>query len=105
MLSLTGAERRRAVLLGLLPLLALLASVPSLFAADYSWDGSTNTAWSNKFNWTPKNNPTSTDNAKFDSTFTNQPSISTTAESIGGIWMTTGVGQNVTIGGTATLTL
>src|SRR5205814_2961 len=42
---------------------------------------------------------------KFDAAFSNQPTIGTTATTVGGIWMTTGVGQNVTISGTATLTL
>src|SRR5712671_3522418 len=105
MLLLAGGNRRRIPLLLRPLLLAFLASAATVFAADISWDGSTNTVWTNKFNWAEKSVPGSTDNAKFDGTFSNQPSLGTTAATIGGIWMTTGVGQNVTIGGTATLTL
>src|ERR1700674_196184 len=102
MLPLTGVERRRAVLLGLLPLLAFFASAPPLFATDKIWTGATNTTWGTGTNWTGSN-PTSADNAVFNSTFTNQPNLGATATA-GGIWMTGSIGQSVTITG-STLTL
>jgi fibronectin-binding autotransporter adhesin len=105
MLFLTGATRRPAVVLGLLSLLALLASAPAIFAADVSWNGSHDTVWGTKQNWSTNNVPTSTDNALFNTAFANQPSLGSTAATVGGLWMATGVGQNVTIGGTAALTL
>jgi fibronectin-binding autotransporter adhesin len=89
-------------------LLIFVASlaVPSLvLATDYSWSGGSGTAWSTKQNWTGNTLPGGTDNAVFSSTFSNQPTLGTTAANVGGIWMKTGVGQNVTIGGTGTLTL
>ena len=105
MLPLAGGRGRRILLPWGPLLLVFLASAPHAFAADASWDGSMSTAWGTKQNWSTNKVPTSTDNAKFSGTFTNQPTLGATAETVGGIWMTTGVGQNVTIGGTATLTL
>lgn len=87
-------------------LLAPLLIAPQLsFATDYSWSGGKNTDWGTKQNWTGNTVPGGTDNAAFSSTFTTQPSLGSSGASLGGIWMKTGVGQNVTIGGTATLTL
>jgi fibronectin-binding autotransporter adhesin len=101
-----GRTRRRiSLFLRLLPLLAFLASAPTIFAADVSWNGSRDTVWGTKQNWSTNNVPTSTDNALFNTAFANQPSLGSTAATVGGLWMATGVGQNVTIGGTATLTL
>lgn len=83
-----------------------LASAPSDFAADANWIGSSGTTWSNSLNWdTVTTVPGSADNARFSGAFINQPSLGASAATVGGIWMTTGVLQNVTIGGTATLTL
>ena len=72
---------------------------------DISWTGLTSTAWGTSTNWSPTGVPTGADNAVFNSTFSNQPSLGTTNRTIGGIWMTNGVGQNVTISGSATLTI
>jgi autotransporter-associated beta strand protein len=99
-----GRRGRQVLFLLRLLLLGLLASVPSLFATDAVWTGGTDTDWSRKQNWSTNNVPTSTDNAKFSGAITNQPST-TAAVSVGGIWMATGVTQNITIGGTFTLTL
>ena len=97
---------RRTVSPPLRPLLlALLVSAPMAYATDVSWNGSSTTAWGTKQNWSTNNVPTSTDNAKFNTAFTNQPTIGSTPTTVGGIWLTTGVGASVTIGGTATLTL
>src|SRR5437763_5790590 len=85
--------------------LAFFASASPVYAIDASWTGANNTAWGTKQNWSTNSVPGSADNAKFNTAFTNQPTLGSTAATIGGIWMTTGIGQNVTIGGTATLTL
>jgi fibronectin-binding autotransporter adhesin len=74
-------------------------------ATDVSWSGATNTIWGTPGNWTGGSKPAPTDNALFNSTFTNQPNL-TNNQTIGGIWMTTGIGQSVTVsagGGTLTL--
>src|SRR3954452_9693777 len=87
-------------------LLVTLLVVPQVsFATDYSWSGANSTAWATKQNWTGNTVPGATDNAVFSSTFARQPTLGTNAAGVGGIWMKTGVGQNVTIDGTATLTL
>jgi hypothetical protein len=64
--------------------------------------GATDTTWSSNLNWIG-NHPAAGDNAVFDGTFTNQPNL-TGATGIGGIWMKSNIGQNVTISG-STLTL
>src|SRR2546423_1404846 len=98
-----GAYRRQFLLfLGPL-LLGFLASVSSLFAIDTPWTGGT-TVWGTKGNWSTNNVPIAGDNAEFNSTFSTQPSLGSIA-TVGGLWMTTGVGQNVTIGGSSVLTL
>src|SRR6202043_1754017 len=88
-------------------LLMFLLFAPQLvFGTDDEWTGSTNTDWSTKTNWNP-GLPKGSDNAKFDSTFVNgnQPNLSAST-SVGGLWMATGVEQNVTIsGGPNVLTL
>ncbi|HWY51274.1 MAG TPA: autotransporter-associated beta strand repeat-containing protein [Chthoniobacterales bacterium] len=105
MLFRAGGHRRRILLfLGSL-LLACLASAPPLFAVDDSWTGGHDTVWGTKQNWSTGSAPTGTDNATFNGTFANEPTLGTTIATVGGIWMTTGIGQNVTIGGTAVLTL
>jgi autotransporter-associated beta strand protein len=83
-------------------LLFLLSSLS--WATDKVWTGGHDNQWSKNNNWSG-NAPSASDNAKFNSTFSNQPTLNTNA-TVGGIWMTTGVGQNVTISATAgTLTL
>jgi autotransporter-associated beta strand protein len=71
-------------------------------AADRVWTGGSDTNWSNNANWSG-GAPLSSDNAKFNGVFSNQPNL-TAPQTVGGLWMTTGVGQNVTISG-STLTL
>ena len=84
--------------------LLFLFSGPS-WATDQVWTGGQNSLWSKNNNWSG-NAPSASDNAKFNSTFSNQPTLNANA-TVGGIWMTTGVGQNVTISasGAGTLTL
>ena len=89
--------------LGLLALL-FFACPQLVFATDTSWTGSTSTTWSTNSNWTA-NKPGSPDNAVFNSTFSNQPNL-TGNTTVGGLWMTGSIGQNVTISATSgTLTL
>jgi len=83
-------------------LLALLLFAPQLgFAVDKIWTGAVSTDWSTNGNWTG-NAPSAGDNAVFDSTFSNQPNVAGN-NSVGGIWMTDSIGQNVTISGSGTL--
>jgi autotransporter-associated beta strand protein len=84
-----------------------LASVPiggggTLLAPDanFSWTGATNTTWSTSTNWSPAGPPTGADTALFNGAFTNQPNI-TVATSVGTLWMTDPVAQNVTLSGAA----
>ena len=89
-----------------LGLLALLGSCPHpAFAADRTWTGATSADWNTNGNWTG-GTPSSGDNALFNGTFTNQPTLNNN-KSAGGIWMTGSIGQNVTISdsGGNTLTL
>src|SRR2546421_12556216 len=74
-----------------------------LFATDRTWSGGTS-VWGTGTNWSGSVAPASADNAVFSSTFSNQPTLGATA-TVGGLWMTGSVGQNVTIGGTFALTL
>jgi autotransporter-associated beta strand protein len=69
------------------------------FATDRIWTGAFDTTWNSNSNWTTAH-PGTTDNAVFNSAFTNQPNL-TSSTSAGGIWMTGSVGQNVTISGSA----
>ena len=92
-----------------LPLLSLVFVfsflVPySVRANDKAWAGTQDTNWGNNNNWSPTGAPSAGDNAKFNSSFTtsNQPNVGSNA-SVGGIWMTTGTGKNVTISGAGQL--
>ena len=71
---------------------------------DIEWTGTTSTTWGTSTNWNPTGVPTGTDNAVFNSTFTNQPTL-TTSETVGGLWMTDPVAQDVTVGGAHLLML
>lgn len=75
------------------------------FGTDRHWNGNTNTTWGTNTNW-DTGAPSAGDNAVFNNNFTtsNQPTLTGNA-SAGGIWMATGVTQNVTISGSGTLTL
>lgn len=79
------------------------ASVITLVSTDQHWTGTATTAWNVGANWNNLTVPTSSDNAVFDGTFSNQPSV-TLATSVGGLWMTGSVAQNVIISG-STLTM
>jgi autotransporter-associated beta strand protein len=72
-------------------------------ALDSSWTGATDTVYATNGNWTA-NKPGASDNAVFNGTFSNQPSM-TNNQTVGGVWMTGSVGQNVTISGGSQLTL
>jgi fibronectin-binding autotransporter adhesin len=65
---------------------------------DISWTGLTSTSWNLATNWSSLTVPGASDNAVFNSTFIlgRQPQV-TAITTVGGLWMTTGVGQNVTI--------
>ncbi|MEY2536981.1 MAG: fibronectin-binding autotransporter adhesin [Verrucomicrobiota bacterium] len=80
--------------------IALLCAVwvGQAYAADRFWNGSVSNAWQTNGNWSSSPRPGLGDNAIFNSTFTNQPDIGA-GQSVGGIWMATGVGQNVTLTG------
>jgi fibronectin-binding autotransporter adhesin len=80
-----------------------LITPPLAFGTDRHWTGATNTTWGTNTNWDTAPPGGTSDNAVFNSTFTNQPNLTATA-SAGGLWMTGNVGQNVTISG-STLTL
>ncbi|MHB1156898.1 MAG: beta strand repeat-containing protein [Phycisphaerales bacterium] len=60
-----------------------------------AWSGATDTTWSNAGNW-GGGVPSTTVGALFNSTFTNQPNL-TAAQTTLGLWLATGVGQDVTI--------
>jgi fibronectin-binding autotransporter adhesin len=80
-----------------------LFTPPLAFGTDRHWTGATNTTWGTNTNWDTAPPGGTSDNAVFNSTFTNQPNLTATATA-GGLWMTGSVGQNVTIsGGTLTL--
>jgi len=81
----------------------LLCAPQSVLATDKTWSGGTS-VWATGTNWSGGIAPGNTDNAVFSSTFSNQPTLGATA-TVGGLWMTGSVGQNVTIGGTFALTL
>ncbi len=87
-----------------LGLLALLGSCPRpAVATDRIWTGASSINWNTAGNWNT-GIPSAGDNAVFNSTFTNQPNLSVN-KTVGGIWMTGSIGQNVTISGASTLTL
>jgi fibronectin-binding autotransporter adhesin len=94
---------RQSVLLLLSAVLVFSFLVPySVLANDKVWTGTQDTNWGNNNDWSPSGAPSAGDNAKFSGAFTNQPNVGSSA-SVGGIWMTTGAGKNVTISGTGTL--
>jgi fibronectin-binding autotransporter adhesin len=80
-----------------------LFTPPLAFGTDRHWTGATNNTWGTNTNWDTGPPGGTSDNAVFNSTFTNQPNLAATATA-GGLWMTGNVGQNVTISG-STLTL
>src|SRR5882724_7204651 len=91
------------VTLLLAAVIGLLCAPQSVLATDRTWSGGTS-VWATGTNWSGGIAPGNTDNAVFSSTFSNQPTLGATA-TVGGLWMTGSVGQNVTIGGTFALTL
>jgi fibronectin-binding autotransporter adhesin len=74
--------------------------------ADISWTGATSTTWNTNTNWSTLTVPAASDNAVFNGTFTlgRQPNLTANA-TVGGLWMTSGVGQSVTISATGARTL
>ena len=92
--------------LAVVPALLLLAAVaPRANAevdANFSWTGATSIIWSTSTNWSPAGPPGAADTAIFNGAFSNQPTI-TTGTTVGTLWMTTGVAQNVVITSGATL--
>jgi fibronectin-binding autotransporter adhesin len=76
--------------------------------ADISWTGLTSTSWNLLTNWLPTIVPGASDNAVFNGTFFlgRQPNLTASA-TVGGLWMTGAVGQNVTLtsSGSSVLTL
>jgi fibronectin-binding autotransporter adhesin len=104
---LSRGDRRLAAQFAL-PVLGLVFTstflvLPAL-ATDKPWTGATSTTWSTNGNWTG-NAPAASDNAEFNGTFSNQPNL-TGNVTVGGLWVTGSIGQNVTIsGGSNILTL
>jgi autotransporter-associated beta strand protein len=89
----------KALLVLAIAVMALIANESAVcLAQDIEWTGTTSTTWGTNTNWNPTGVPTGTDNAVFNGTFTNQPTLNT-SETIGGLWMTDPVGQDVTVGG------
>jgi hypothetical protein len=73
--------------------------------ANFSWTGFTAAGWNNPGNWSPSGGPPGPgDTAVFNGPFPFQPNL-TTGVSVGTVWMTTGVVQNVTLSGNAGATL
>ena len=98
--------RQPALLWQSLVLVILFSSPRTDFATDKYWTGATSTTWDANNNWSG-NAPSASDNAVFNSMFmsANQPTLAGNA-SVGGIWVTGTIGQNVTIsGGSNVLTL
>ena len=97
-------------LLNLSPLAAI--ALAALFAthsvsADTTtseWTGFTSGTWSTITNWTPNTIPSTTVSALFDSSFSNQPQLGA-SQNTQGIWLKTGLGQDVTISATSSRTL
>jgi fibronectin-binding autotransporter adhesin len=84
-------------------LLATLVSLhQSAFALTATWNG-LGTDWNASANWNP-GAPVAGDIALFNSAFSNQPTLSGPATT-GAIWATTGLGQDVVVGGASLLTL
>ena len=97
-------RRRHSLPFGLFPavvraLLVLTAVAPRANAevdANFSWTGATSRIWSTSTNWSPVGPPGTADTAVFNGAFSNQPII-TPGTTVGTLWMTTGVAQNVVI--------
>ena len=70
---------------------------------DRSWTGATNTTWGTGTNW-GGSAPGTTDNAVFNSAFSNQANVGSST-TIGGLWMTGSIGQNVTLSASGGVTL
>jgi autotransporter-associated beta strand protein len=80
---------------------AALLTSHSAFATDKSWSGASSLVWGTGSNWSPSGAPTGADNGVFSSAFSRQPRLAANA-TVGGLWMKTGVGQNVTISAAST---
>ncbi|MEJ0000340.1 MAG: autotransporter-associated beta strand repeat-containing protein [Verrucomicrobiota bacterium] len=81
----------------------MLAGTTSTQAATETWNGA-GTDWNTSTNWTPNTVPGTSDIAEFNSTFINQPNAGS-AETLGAVWTTTGVTQDVTVSGLGSLVL
>ncbi len=102
------APCRQLVTASLLALVAL--ALGSLFPAradtpTTSWSGTLGTDWANAGNWS-SGVPSAALSGKFDAVFANPPGL-TAGSFAQGLWLATGVGQDVTIsaGSAQTLTL
>src|SRR5438067_1511123 len=87
--------------------LAVLTLGQSAQAADTTtseWTGTTDTTWGTSTNWNPNTIPSTTVSAKFDTTFSNQPALDA-ARTAQGLWLATGVGQDVSITAASSRTL
>ena len=84
-------------------LIAAVCLLQPMQAADEVWAGSIDTNWGNNGNWVG-GRPNNGDNAVFSSSFTNQPTVYFNTWAAG-IWMTNGVGKNVTLNGGGALSL
>jgi fibronectin-binding autotransporter adhesin len=78
---------------------ASTTTLAALDTATTEWTGATSTTWSTTTNWNPNTIPSTTLSAKFDTAFSNQPNLGA-PQTAQGIWLATGVGQDVTITGT-----
>jgi len=78
--------------------LLLLLARPTAHAdtATTAWSGSTSSTWSTAGNWA-SGVPSASNSALFNSTFSNQPQLTSNVTSQG-IWLASGVGQDVRIG-------
>jgi hypothetical protein len=68
--------------------------------ANFSWTGVLNSTWSTSGNWSPGGPPGPGDTALFNGAFSNQPNL-TVGSTVGTLWMTDPVAQNVTISANA----
>ena len=84
-------------------LLAAVSLCHTARTADRDWEGAIDTNWGTAGNWRG-GRPGNGDNAVFNTSFTNQPTLNANAQ-VDGLWMTNGVGQNVTLNGSGTLSL
>ncbi len=93
----------RGTLWCVLAALSLLLLEPQARAADNSWTGAVDIDWGTNGNWIG-GKPTSNDVAVFDRSLVYQPNLGSNS-SLGGIWMKTGVAQNMIITGIGNLVL